>query len=304
MLTEEILKNVEGLTEAQISAIATLSKNDESNVIGARIGEIYGGIDADILAASGIPKDGTEKTYEYAKRIIGKLKSDAEASQGLQSTIDSLTKEKTRLEKVIADGVNDSEAAKQLKQARTDLEAVKAQYNELNTKHQEVELSHAKALHGLKIDSALEAASMALKFKANLPEAATKVLLNQATAKIKGMTSEDVNGAIVFKDENGAVMTNPKNLMNPYTASELLINELDTMGVLEIKTPAGGAGSNPNNKQDNKVVDVTQARTRVEANEAIRASLLAQGLTIGSAEYDAAATQAWKDNNVSALPEK
>ena len=48
MLKEENLKGIEGLTSDQISAIVTLSKNDEEAVIGAKIGEIYGNLEKDI----------------------------------------------------------------------------------------------------------------------------------------------------------------------------------------------------------------------------------------------------------------
>lgn len=66
MLTREILianAALSGLTDEQIAAITTLSANDENSVIAQKTGEIYGGLDADILAASGIAKNGTEKTF-------------------------------------------------------------------------------------------------------------------------------------------------------------------------------------------------------------------------------------------------
>lgn len=69
MLTREILvanAALAGLTDEQIAAITTLSANDENSVIAKKTGEIYGGLDADILAASGIAKNGTEKTFDYA----------------------------------------------------------------------------------------------------------------------------------------------------------------------------------------------------------------------------------------------
>ena len=72
MLTREILianAALAGLTDEQIAAITTLSANDENSVIAKKTGEIYGGLDADILAASGIAKNGTEKTFDYAKRV-------------------------------------------------------------------------------------------------------------------------------------------------------------------------------------------------------------------------------------------
>ena len=79
-LTTELLNAnaaLSGLTDEQKTAIVEMSKNDETAVIGQKTGEIYGGLDADILAASGIAKNGTEKTYDYAKRVIGEIKGQA-----------------------------------------------------------------------------------------------------------------------------------------------------------------------------------------------------------------------------------
>ena len=83
-----------GLTDEQLTAITTLSVNDENSVIAKKTGEIYGGLDADILAVSGIAKNGTEKTFDYAKRVLTEFKTKVEGANGLQSQIDSLTKEK------------------------------------------------------------------------------------------------------------------------------------------------------------------------------------------------------------------
>lgn len=124
MLTREILAanaQLSGLTEEQIKAIITLSENDENSVISKKTGEIYGALDNDILTVSGIAKNGTEKTYDYAKRVMSAMKADAEAATGYKSQIDALTKEKARLEKAIADGAADAETAKALKQAKADL---------------------------------------------------------------------------------------------------------------------------------------------------------------------------------------
>lgn len=64
MLTREILvanAALSGLSDEQIAAITTLSQNDENSVIAKKTGEIYGALDADILAVSGVAKNGAEK---------------------------------------------------------------------------------------------------------------------------------------------------------------------------------------------------------------------------------------------------
>ena len=125
MLTREILianAALSGLTDEQIAAITTLSANDENSVIAKKTGEIYGGLDADILAASGIAKNGTEKTFDYAKRVVAEFKTKAESASALQTQIDSLTKEKGTLESNCR-RCDRCGTAKALKQAKADLTA-------------------------------------------------------------------------------------------------------------------------------------------------------------------------------------
>lgn len=81
------------------------------------------------------------------------------------------------------------------------------------------------------------------------------------------------------------------------------------MGVLDEGRKATGGGTNPpaggtGGNGGGSTIDVSGAKTRVEANEAITTGLLAQGLTVGSDEFQSAMTQAWTDNNVAQLPEK
>ncbi len=77
-LTVDILKanaTLSGLTDEQLAVITTLSANDENSVIAQKTGKIYGDLDADILAATGMAKNGTEKTYDYAKRVLSEFKT-------------------------------------------------------------------------------------------------------------------------------------------------------------------------------------------------------------------------------------
>lgn len=315
-LTVEILKAnaaLAGLTDEQLAAITTLSANDENSVIAQKTGKIYGDLDADILAATGVAKNGTEKTYDYAKRVLSEFKTKAESATTLQTQIDGLTKEKARLEKAIADGATDAETKKALTQAQKDLAAVTTQFNDLKTKYDQAEQNHTTELFGIRVETALQTATAGLKFKAGLPESATKVLLDQAVTKIKGMNPEFIDDGkggkiLAFKDENGAIMRNPNNQLNPYTPGDLLAKELETMGILDKGRQAAGGGTSGNGGSGSggggATFDVSGAKTRVEAYDAIAAGLMAQGLTAGSEQFDAAMKQAWTDNNVAALPEK
>ena len=314
-LTKEVLAAnaaLASLTAEQVEAIVNLSANDESAVIGARIGQIYRDLDTTIAASTGVSRNGDEKTYKYLERAAKELAEKAGSVDAYKKQVTELTVEKKRLEKAIADGEGAAEAAKQLAQAQKDLTAVRKQFADLKASADEAARKHAAELFDVRIDNEMRMASAGIKFKAELPQSATSVLLDQALRKIKGYAPEYIdngNGgkALAFKDESGAIMRNPENQLNPYTAAELVKKELKAMGVLDEGVKVKGAGTQPPTTTGSTtgiVVDVQAARTRVEAYDAIANSLMAQGLTNGSAEFDAAMQQAWKDNNVANLPEK
>lgn len=310
-LTTELINGnaiLNALTDEQKAIIIEMSRNDEASVIGQKTGEIYGGLDADILAASGIAKNGTEKTYDYAKRVIGEIKEKAGKLDESLKQIDALSAEKARLEKVIADGGADAETKRQLTQAQTDLASVTKSYTELKAQYDEQKENHVKELFGIKLDSEFSRATSGLKFRADIPQNVTDVIVSQAIAKVKGMYPEYIDDGkggkiLAFKDaENGAIMRNPEKNLNPYTASELVEKELKTMGVLEIGRKQNGAGTKPQGGNSSGSIDIAGARTQDEAYEAIASSLMAQGMTIGSNEFETAMSKAWAANNVKSLP--
>jgi len=304
-LTTELLNAnaaTAGLTDEQKTAIVEMSKNDETTVIGQKTGEIYGGLDADILAASGIAKNGTEKTYDYAKRVIGEIKGQAGSAAELQSQVSELQKEKTRLEGIIAKNGGDAETKRALEQAKADLANVTKEYTDLKQKFDKSESDHAKALFTAKIDGELAQATSGIKFKADLPASVTTVLLNNAIAKVKGMNPEYIDdgkgGKVLAFMENGTPMRNPETNLNPFTAKELIMKELTAMGVLETGRQQQGAGTQggQGGGAGAGAVDVSGARTQDEAHEIIAKQLMAQGKVNGSKEFAEAMEKAWKEN--------
>ena len=299
------------LTDEQKNAIVEMSKNDETAVIGQKTGEIYGGLDADILAASGIAKNGAEKTYDYAKRVIGEIKGQAGNAAELQNQVSELTKEKARLESVIAKGGADAETKRQLDQTKADLANVTKQYTDLKTEYDNAKSEHEKALFGLKIDGEFAKATTGIKFKADLPASVTSVLMQQAVAKVKGMNPEYIDdgngGKVLAFMENGTPKRNPENNLRPFTAAELITAELKTMGVLDDgrkQTGAGSQGGQGGTGGGSKTVDISGATTQDQAHEIIAKQLMERGLVNGSKEFNDAMANAWKENRdvLKALP--
>jgi len=313
LTTEQLNANaaLSGLTDDQRAAIVEMSKNDEQSVIGQKTGEIYGGLDADILAASGIAKNGTEKTYDYAKRVIGEIKDQAGNAAELQTKLTESEKEVSRLNGIIAKGGADAETKKQLEQARADLANVTKDYTALKADFDKANAEHEKAMFDAKISGEFAKATAGIKFKADLPASVTTVLLEQAVAKVKGMNPEYIDdgkgGKVLAFMVNGAPMRNAENNLNPFTASELVARELQTMGVLETgrtQTGAGTQGGKTTTGGGSGTVDVSGAKTQDEAHEIIAKALMAQGKVNGSKEFADAMAAAWKENAdvIKALP--
>lgn len=307
MLTTELLNAnaaLAGLTDEQKGAIVEMSKNDEAAVIGQKTGEIYGGLDADILSASGIAKNGTEKTYEYAKRVIGEIKSQVGDASSLKTQVEELTREKTRLEGVIAKGGTDAETKRQFEQTKADLANVTKEYADLKAEYDRAKEEHAKAMFAVKIDGEFTKATAGLKFKADLPTAVTSVLMQQAVEKVKRMNPDYIDdgngGKVLAFMENGTPKRNPENNLRPYTASELIAAELKTMGVLDEGRKQTGAGSDANSNGDGNtkvVADLAGATTQDQAYEIIAKQLMQRGLVNGSKEFNEAMNAAWKENH-------
>ena len=312
-LTTELLNAnaaLSGLTDEQKAAIVEMSKNDETSVIGQKTGEIYGGLDADILAASGIAKNGTEKTYDYAKRVIGEIKANAGNAAELQTKLTESEKEVSRLNGIIAKGGADAETKRALEQAKADLANVTKEYTTLKSDFEKAKTDHEKAMFDAKISGEFAKATSGIKFKADLPASVTSVLLEQAVAKVKGMNPEYIDdgngGKVLAFMENGTPMRNAENNLKPFTASELVARELNAMGVLETgrkQTGAGTQGGN-NNQGGAGTVDISGAKTQDEAHEIIAKQLMAQGKINGSKEFEDAMNAAWKENAqvIKALP--
>ena len=313
MITNEMIMQQQaltGLTDEQRAAIVLLSKNDEEAVIGNRFREVYNQLDATIARETGIQRNGDEKTYLYLERAARELAGKANSVEGLNTKIHDLTIERDKLKKAIEDGAGDEKLKKDLAQAIKDLESIKGQYNTLKADYDKQKTEHANELINFRIDNEIASAKGALKFKAELPESATSVLLEQAIGKIKAQKHEYVDDGkggqrLVFMDANGAIMRNAEKQLEPYTIGDLLTKELKLMGVLDEGRQQQGGGTQPprvTTTEQGIVIDLSGVRTQTQAQELIAQTLMKQGLTNGSKAFQEAMTKAWVDNNIQSLP--
>lgn len=303
-LTSETLKGnaeLSGLNDQQIAAIVQMSQNDENDVIGRRIGEVYRTMDETITSVTGVKRDGDEKTYNFLKRAATELKQKADGASKYTEEIAKLKEEKTRLEGLVAKGAGGEEAQKQLAQAKADLENVQKEFASLKRQSEKQKEEYEKQIFGVRVDNEIKNSINGIKFKTDLPESVTKLLLEQAVEKVKAFnpTYEDdgKGGKILsFRNADNSIMRNAATNLQPFTARELVERELETLGVLAGKAAPGAGTQAPPAGGSGGVVDLSAARTRKEFTEIATQTLLQQGKTIGSNEFDTALQEIYKSN--------
>ncbi len=300
MLTKETIvanEALKDLSEEQISAIATLSENDENTVIGQKFGEVYRQMDSTIEKATGIKRDGDEKTYLYLERATKAFAEKYADYDGLKTKI-------ADLESKIASGGSD-ELKTQLETAKAELASTKEQFNAMKAEFDKAKTDHATELNNLRIDDELTRAREGLNFKQGFSEQVMNTLIAQAVANVKAKhpAFEDRNGVktLIFHDENGAPLNNAENQLNPYTAKELLVKEFESMDILEKPSSKGAGGKQTITSTS---VSLAGVSTQVEAGEAIEKMLAQQGIAKTALDYKKKYDELWIENKCDTLPLK
>lgn len=308
-LSKDILKvqaALAELTDAQLDAIVQLSTNDEAEVIGARIGQLHGQYDQDVLSVTGLAKKQGEKSYDYVKRILGEYKTKVEATSAVETELATLKTEKADLETKLKTSAGDAHLKQQLADTEKRLTDLQALFNTEKTNLSTEKAKMEKELFDYKLDNELNKALSQMKFKASLPETVKQILVDNAKLKLSTefkpeFTEVNNKQVLVFRDAEGNIMTNKANALNPFTANELLNQHLkDAIEVTENKPGAGtksttNAGSTTN-------IDISSARNQVEADELIEQNLLQLGYTRISEEFATELTKIRTENAVDKLP--
>lgn len=312
MLTIDMLRQsaaLAGLSEAQFTAIAEMSKNDENTVIGTKIGALHGQYDTDIFGITGIKKNDGEKSYEYAKRVLNSYKSKIDASKAVKEQLDAANAKVQELQAKLERGVGDEELKKQLKDAKNQVTQLQAQLQAKEAEFKTKNDALANEIKQTHVDYAFQAATTGLKFKAGITEPIQKTLLNAAKAEVfaKGTPDfvDDGQGGkkLVFRDTAGNILNNPANNLNPYTIKELVM-ETSLKDVIDTGQQQSGGGTIRPGGQggQNGTFDLSGIKTQIEADRAIETYLLSTGLTRDSSEFAEQSLQLRNENNVASLP--
>lgn len=313
MLTIEMLRQssaLTGLTDDQLNAIAEMSRNDENTVIGTKVGALHGQYDADILGITGIKKKDGEKSYDYAKRVLGEYKTKAESTKTIQTQLTAAQAQVAELQSKLEKGAGDETLKQQLKDAKAQVTQLQTQLQTKETEFNTKKAEFDKTIKDTHVDYAFQAATAGLKFKSGITEPIQKTLLNAAKAEVlaKGTPDfiEDGQGGkkLVIRGADGNILNNPKNNLNPYTMQELVmetsLKDVIDKGRQQIGGGTGGFGSGSGGTGG--TLDLSGIKSQVEADKAIEAHLLANGLTRDSQEFADQSMQLRTENNVASLP--
>lgn len=313
MLTVDMLKQngaLAGLTDVQLTAIAEMSKNDENTVIGARIGALHQQYDTDILTVTGIAKNQGEKSYDYTKRVLNEYKTKLASTATIQTQLDAAKKEVESLKQKIASGAVDEQLKQQLKDAKNLSSQLQQQLTQQVAELNKQKETYEAKIKGIYVDNAFAEAISGIKFKSGITDSLKDVLIKAAKAEVLTKGTPDFienNGVktLVFRDQAGAVLNNPANNLNPYTALDLLMqtpikdvvepNKVQPGGGTVKPGGAGGAGGAV-------LLDLSGIKTQVDADKAIENYLLGNGLTRDSFEFAQQLMKIRTDNKVAELP--
>jgi hypothetical protein len=310
-LTTDIIKastDLATLTDVQIAAITTLSVNDESNVISSKIGELHGRYDQDVKEVTGIEKLQSEKTYDYVKRVLTDYKTKAVSPGETQAKIAGYEAELTKLNKQITEGKGDEVIRQQLKDAQTELNSVKNQYDADKVNWGAKEKDFSTQITSIQVDTQFEKALTGVKFKTGYPEGIQQTLLSSAKNAVLGQykpdwVETDGKKTMVFRDSKGEILRNRANALNPYTAKELISEQLkDVLDTGSFKTGAGTSQGTDRQGGSVDLIDLAGAKTQIEADNLIVKYLLQSGETRGNIAFIEKQKKLRTDNNVGTLP--
>lgn len=318
MLTKEQIKGIPALAslaDDALTALVTLSQNDEAAVIAAKVKEIHDAYDADIKAVTGQEKPAGMKTYEHLKGVLTTLKEQAEnGATEWKTKVQSLEAERTDLLKKIKEGATDAALKSQVEALTAAITDEKKRASDLQKLVQTKEQEAAAALAAAKSENdrlvvgmEFERGLIGARFKDEtaIPKEVRQTFIENAKRSIMDRYKPDTierdgRQMIVFRDGNGMIVNNPDNLQNPFTPGEMLLREIAPL----LDQGKTGGGTKPGASGSNGATLSGGWRTKAEAVTAFRDHLAAQGLVAGTTKYDEELTKLYQSNDLSSLPMK
>lgn len=242
--------------------------------------------------------------------MLGEYKTKAESAKTIQTQLTSAQAQVAELQSKLEKGAGDEALKQQLKDAKAQVTQLQTQLQTKETEFNTKKAEFDKTIKDIHVDYAFQAATAGLKFKSGITEPIQKTLLNAAKAEVlaKGTPEfvEDDKGGkkLVIRGADGNILNNPKNNLNPYTLQELVMETSlkDVVDTGRQQTGGGTGGFGSGSGGTGGTLDLSGIKSQVEADKAIEAHLLANGLTRDSQEFSDQSMQLRTENNVASLP--
>jgi len=326
MLTKDLIKKndkLAGLTDEQIAAIETLSKNDEDIVVGEALKKVHDKYDETIKAAIGVDKPGGVKSYDHVENVLKDFKKKAEdGGSGIdQSTFDALKKENEELEEKIKKGVTNELAAGQIKKLEQQLKDKEDAYTLLKTTKEkeltglQAELKEERKVgESMKIQTSIEEYARKNKIQYNpvIEEGTREAVLKLARKEMMNGTRLDYvegdggNKVPVLRNTEDKILYNENNNLAPYSPGEYFFNLPSVKGMLNGKVDKKGGGTNPpagGGGAGGGTINLANVSNQIQADELIREHVMKEeGMAKTDEGFSERCLEIRTENKVGDLP--
>ena len=299
-LIKGVLAFVNG-TEQGKEVLSNFAKIEVDKAIAEKTAEIYTGIDNDLFEVLGKRKSNDQKTYDFVKGLATELKElKDKGGKGNETRVKELEKEIKELQ---ASGSVNEHWKKIHDESVSKWDAERNDYESKIKNSQETILRD-------KVMFDLEKGLKGLSFIEALPKEAVESMIQVQREKLmKG--AKFVDGKVIYHDAEGKPIMNKE--YKPSSSNEIWGTELNSI-IKPIEQQAQG-GKAPKTSSFGSLVktgkgdtaevklvlDKSKFGTKVEFNTLAEKTLLSQGLTRGSKEFNQAIDGAYKEYEVDNL---
>ena len=312
MLTIDKLKTQEalqGLTDAQLQHIATMSQADERTVIAEKVAEIHTHYDQDIEAITGIKKPDGVKTYDNLKTILQDQKQKLSTLQAAADKVGDLEAQIGTLKEQLKKGGGEATAA-QISKLERDLSDERSRVSTL--KDQLKAAQDAAAAEKQAAAAQLQQSTLKALWAADLSQVTPKKGLedlfqetidrrmNDFFANTSIEQEQGTSGTSYRFRREGKLLENEQGL-TPYTHKDILHKEI-LKGLVQ-ETPGGGGGAGGGGRPGGSGGAFNGGwKTQVEADNAIREKLISDGIGVTHPDHNTKLKEIRAEHKVSELP--
>lgn len=296
-------------SESGKKAVSTIVDTEVKAKIGEEISKTHGGYDNDMFTILGErpaeKSDGSkQKSYEKAKELFTELAE-------LRKTKDSLSKDAevqrltAALDKAIKEGGGEI--------IQRNFDAAKEKWDHEKADYEKRISEGQKAVDQAIIKNAIAGATAQIQFNPDVSETLKKLALNTATDQLLKSAKVE-NEKVVFLDNDGK----PVLMQNGYEPADALdvLTGLDIIKEVTLTEAAKGGGAPPVHKaeirtakvdgKDSRTLTIPKGsfKTKAQFIEVAEKTLIENGITKTDPDWDRLKTEAYKEHNVSVLPEQ